>query len=199
MLRDPDVAGQATHQNLTQLAGAPMGLLALEPDNQALDLLRQLVGIADRTTGTVGEGLEAAFFVAIEDLVAGFARYPELAAHRGHRLPIEEPGDEAKALLSPDAISSEICGKEIAFAASLNKRFAPVVCRPVDVANVPSELSRLNFISFEDKARFENNVDKLADALSTDIEWIRKHTEFGELAPLVGSRKRHSPRCGVTT
>jgi hypothetical protein len=47
---------------------------------------------------------------------------------------------------------------------------------------VPSELSRLNFISFEDQARFENNADKLAEALSTDIEWIRKHTEFGELA-----------------
>jgi hypothetical protein len=40
----------------------------------------------------------------------------------------------------------------------------------------------LNFISFEDQARFEYNADKLAEALSTDIEWIRKHTEFGELA-----------------
>jgi hypothetical protein len=84
--------------------------------------------------------------------------------------------------LSPDAISSPTCQKEVAFAASLNKRFAPIVCRPVDVANVPSELSRLNFISFDDVAEFESNADKLRDALSTDIEWIRKHTEFGELA-----------------
>jgi hypothetical protein len=84
--------------------------------------------------------------------------------------------------LSPDAVSSEICRKEVAFAASLNKRCAPIVCRPVDVAKVPNELSRLNFISFEDVAQFEGKADKLADALSTDIDWIRKHTEFGELA-----------------
>jgi hypothetical protein len=91
-------------------------------------------------------------------------------------------GDTVIFVLSPDSIASDICHKEIAFAASLNKRFAPIVCRPVDLAKVPSELSRLNFISFDDHARFEKNADKLADALSTDIEWIRKHTEFGELA-----------------
>jgi hypothetical protein len=85
-------------------------------------------------------------------------------------------------VLSSDAVSCEICRKEVAFAASLNKRFAPIVCRPVDVAKVPSELSRLNFISFEDAAQFESKADKLSDALSTDIEWIRKHTEFGDLA-----------------
>jgi formylglycine-generating enzyme required for sulfatase activity len=85
-------------------------------------------------------------------------------------------------VLSPDAVSSDICRKEVAFAASLNKRFAPIVCRPVDVANVPSELSRLNFIGFEDQTHFERNADQLEDALSTNIEWIRKHTEFGELS-----------------
>jgi hypothetical protein len=85
-------------------------------------------------------------------------------------------------VLSPDSIASDIRHKEVAFAASLNKRFAPIVCRPVDVAKVPSELSRLNFISFEDQAHFERNADQLEDALSTNIEWIRKHTEFGELS-----------------
>src|SRR5262245_5066301 len=36
-------------------------------------------------------------------------------------------------ILSPDAIDSEVCQKEVAFAASLNKRFAPIVFRRVDV------------------------------------------------------------------
>jgi formylglycine-generating enzyme required for sulfatase activity len=85
-------------------------------------------------------------------------------------------------VLSPDAISSDVCRKEVTFAASLNKRFAPIVCRAVDAAHVPSELSRLNFISFEDEARFEESAEKLVRALTTDIEWIRKHTELGELA-----------------
>src|ERR1700732_1671298 len=32
-------------------------------------------------------------------------------------------------VLSPDAIESEICAKEVSFAQALNKRLAPVVCR----------------------------------------------------------------------
>src|SRR5262245_2605206 len=85
-------------------------------------------------------------------------------------------------VLSPDAVDSGICRQEVAFAASLHKRFAPIVYRPVNISKVPTELSRLNFISFEDGSNFDRNSDQLEDALSTNIEWIRKHTEFGELA-----------------
>src|SRR6266446_4252417 len=56
-------------------------------------------------------------------------------------------------VLSPDAISSEVCKKEVAFAASLNKRFAPIVWRRVDDRAVPESLARLNFIFFDDDAR----------------------------------------------
>src|SRR5437764_845586 len=34
-------------------------------------------------------------------------------------------------ILSPDSVSSDIARKEVSFAVSLNKRFAPVVFRPV--------------------------------------------------------------------
>jgi WD40 repeat protein len=85
-------------------------------------------------------------------------------------------------VLSPNSVSSDICRKEIAFAATLNKRFAPIVCRRIETAAMPSELSRFNFIFFDDESSFEASFDKLVEALSTDIEWIRKHTEFGEQA-----------------
>jgi tetratricopeptide (TPR) repeat protein len=85
-------------------------------------------------------------------------------------------------VLSPDAVSSDMCRKEVAFAASLKKRFAPIVCRPVDTAMVTDELAHLNFIFFDNNDRFDEGVDSLATALSTDIEWIRRHTEFGEAA-----------------
>jgi WD40 repeat protein len=85
-------------------------------------------------------------------------------------------------VLSPDAVSSEICAKEVKFAGSLKKRFAPIVCRAVDAKTVPQELSRLNFIYFDEESRFDNKVGELADALATNIAWIRKHTEFGSLA-----------------
>jgi hypothetical protein len=83
-------------------------------------------------------------------------------------------------VISPDAVGSDVCHKEVAFAASLNKRFAPVVCRRADDKTVPEALARLNFIFFDDEAQLDQSADKLAAALQTDIEWIRRHTEFGE-------------------
>jgi tetratricopeptide (TPR) repeat protein len=85
-------------------------------------------------------------------------------------------------VLSPDAVASDICTKEVAHAASLNKRFAPIVARRTDDNATPEALRRLNFVFFDDPAQFEVSVDKLAEALQTDIGWIRQHTEFGEAA-----------------
>ena len=34
--------------------------------------------------------------------------------------------------------------------------------------------------SSENATRFETSADQLADALQTDIGWIRQHTEYGE-------------------
>lgn len=86
-------------------------------------------------------------------------------------------------VLSPDAVTpGTVALKEVEFAASLNKRFAPIVFRPVEDKSVPEALAKLNFIFFDDPMRFEQSADQLAEALSTDISWIRRHTEFGEAA-----------------
>lgn len=85
-------------------------------------------------------------------------------------------------VLSPDAIKSDVALKEVAYAASLNKRFAPVVCRPVQDSVVPDALRRLNYVFFDDPIQFETSADRLTKALQTDIGWIRRHTEFGEAA-----------------
>jgi tetratricopeptide (TPR) repeat protein len=84
--------------------------------------------------------------------------------------------------LSPDAVASKVAQREVAYAASINKRFAPIVCRRVDDDATPEALRRLNFIFFDDPARFEASADRLAEALQTDIGWIRQHTEYGEAA-----------------
>lgn len=85
-------------------------------------------------------------------------------------------------ILSPDYVSSPICRKEVEFAASRNKRFAPIEYRAVDCKLIPDKLERLNFEFCADPSEFEQNMDRLAAALHTDIEWIRKHTEFGARA-----------------
>jgi tetratricopeptide (TPR) repeat protein len=86
-------------------------------------------------------------------------------------------------VLSPDAVRpGSVSLKEVAFAASLNKRFAPIVFRLVQDQDVPEALAKLNFIFFDDPAPFERSADKLAEALNTNISWIRQHTDFGEQA-----------------
>jgi WD40 repeat protein len=83
-------------------------------------------------------------------------------------------------IVSPNSIASGVCKREIECAASLNKRLAPIVCQPVNDALLPPELARLNFIFFDDEERFEEGVARLVEALGTDIDWVRRHTEFGE-------------------
>ena len=80
--RNADVPVQSADQALADLTGTPMGFLALGRDDQALDLLRQLVGVANRPTRTIGQGLQTVFLVALEDLVAGLARNAERATGR---------------------------------------------------------------------------------------------------------------------
>ena len=85
-------------------------------------------------------------------------------------------------VLSPDSLASKYTQKEISFATSLNKRFAPIVHRCIDGQLVPEALAKLNYIFFDDEAKFEISADKLAQALRGDITWIRLHTEFGRAA-----------------
>jgi WD40 repeat protein len=83
-------------------------------------------------------------------------------------------------VIAPDSVGSDVCGRELAFAKSLNKRLAPILRRSVDQDALPDELSRYNWIYFDDDARFEDNFSRLTEALSTDIEWVRRHTELGQ-------------------
>src|SRR5215471_10240038 len=76
-----------------------MRLIALETDDQALDLCRQLIGIAYRPPRPVSQGLQPVLLVAIEDFVAGLARDAELATDIRHRLAIQKPSDKPQTLV----------------------------------------------------------------------------------------------------
>ena len=70
-------------------------------------------------------------------------------------------------ILSSDSVASDVAQREVSFAASLNKRFAPVVCRRVDDTAVPEALAKLHFIFFDDEAQFEESANRLAQALKS--------------------------------
>jgi WD40 repeat protein len=101
-----------------------------------------------------------------------------------------EGADTIVYVVSPDSVTSEVALREIAYADSLSKRFAPIVCRRIDPRTVPNALSKLNFIFFDDPSQFEARADDLAEALVTDLAWIRRHTELGEAALQWSRRNR---------
>src|SRR5262249_20839154 len=93
--RNSDTARKPSHQKLPDLAGAPVGLFALEVDDLGLKLDRELIGVTYRTPGAVTESLGPALLVAAVNLVAGLPGNTVLAAQIRHRLAPHKAGHEA--------------------------------------------------------------------------------------------------------
>lgn len=91
--------------------------------------------------------------------------------------------DSVVYVISPDSMKSPNCAEELQRAFALQKRVLPVVWRPVDDAAAPPELKRLNYIFFSGENRtFAAGLAELAEALRTNIDWIREHTRLAELS-----------------
>ena len=78
--------GEPATEALSDLAGAPTGVLALDVQDIVLDLKGQLMGISNGTPAPVGQPLHPAFLVTIEYLVTRLAGDPELPAQVRHWL-----------------------------------------------------------------------------------------------------------------
>ena len=85
-------------------------------------------------------------------------------------------------VLSPSSVASKHCEWEVAETVGLSKRLLPIVWQRVPDNEVPEQLRRLNYIFFTDDQSFIKNLGQLANALRDNLEWIRQHTRFAELA-----------------
>jgi WD40 repeat protein len=90
--------------------------------------------------------------------------------------------DTVMFVLSPNAVASEVCQREVDYAASLNKRFAPVVIEDVPPHAVPKALAKLNYVYLRASDDAEQAFEELVAGLIKDTEWVREHTRIGELA-----------------
>jgi TIR domain len=94
-------------------------------------------------------------------------------------------------VVSPNSIASKVALNEVEFAASMNKRFAPIIWRRVaEDSMVPDKIREYNFIFFDDESQFASSMDRLVEALNTDIDWLRLHTEYGQAARKWSNEKR---------
>jgi WD40 repeat protein len=103
-----------------------------------------------------------------------------------------EAADTFLFILSPDAVDSKVCGKEVTYAVSHNKRLIPVVCKDVDPDTVPPALAVLNWIFIRPQDDFDAGVERLVQALDRDLEWAKAHTRLLTRA-LEWERKGRNP------
>ena len=83
---------------------------------------------------------------------------------------------------SPDFLTSQVCGWEIGEATRQGKRLLPVIIVETELSAVPQQLRRLNFIFMRHATERADALQTLAQAINTDIGWVRDHTRYGELA-----------------
>ena len=86
-------------------------------------------------------------------------------------------------VLSPRALESEYCRRELDYALERNKRIIPIAHRRLTDAP-PEPLASHSWIPqeglFDDD--FDSSVDELIRALDTDVDWVRGHTKWGQRA-----------------
>ena len=93
-----------------------------------------------------------------------------------------ETADTVVFVLSPNSVNSAVVDWEVNEAERMEKRVLPVVIRDVDADRVPGRIKRLNYVFMRTAEERPSGLKKLAEALLTDVAWIREHTRLGELA-----------------
>jgi TIR domain len=90
-------------------------------------------------------------------------------------------------VLSPTSARSEICAWEVKEATRVGKRILPIICRPLEGANPPSQLRDRHYIFFYEDQKvsdsgFGTGLASLVAALNIDFEWLREHTRYFQRA-----------------
>jgi hypothetical protein len=123
-------------------------------------------------------GLEAAGFAPFldrHDIVAGEDWETRLSG-------LIAQSDTVLFVVSPEAVKSDQCTWEVDRTIELSKRLLPIVFKWVPEHDITEKLRRLQFVRFDTEARFARPLLQLAEALRVDLDWIREHTQLGELA-----------------
>ena len=92
-------AGELLPELFADLGRAPARILPLQAHDRRFNGRRQPIRLPVRAVAPIAEGLDPAVLVAVEDLVAGLARNPELGAQRRHLLALEQAGDKPESLV----------------------------------------------------------------------------------------------------
>ena len=101
-----------------------------------------------------------------------------------------EGADHFLFLISPDSVASEICALELAHAVEHHKRLVPVRLRPVPPDALPAPLREIQWVDLAEDEPFNAAIVRIADAIRTDPETVRRHTRLLTAAIEWQSRRR---------
>ena len=85
-------------------------------------------------------------------------------------------------VLSPDSVTSEVCKREVDHALANHKRLIPIIAREVVADKVDESIGKLNWIFFREQDDISDALNKLLQAVDTDLEWVDAHTTLLEKA-----------------
>lgn len=81
-------------------------------------------------------------------------------------------------VISPASVASRFCEQEVDHALELNKRVVPLVLGTVPDEQVPEGIRVRNWIPFGEDGEFDKGVERLLQALDTDLAWTKEHTHW---------------------
>jgi WD40 repeat protein len=87
-----------------------------------------------------------------------------------------EAADAFIFVISPNSLASAECRKELDRAVELGKRIVPLLLR--DVTDIPRELADWQFIDTRNESDLKRSIQLLEQALDSDPEWVRAHTQW---------------------
>ncbi|MFK5894417.1 MAG: TIR domain-containing protein [Pseudomonadota bacterium] len=84
-------------------------------------------------------------------------------------------------VISPDAVNSEYCEREVNYASEQNKRFISILHREIIPEKMPDALRKINWIDFKD-TEFDKSFPELIQTIELDREHAHLHTVLQQRA-----------------
>ncbi|OUC12381.1 MAG: hypothetical protein B0A82_22685 [Alkalinema sp. CACIAM 70d] len=90
-----------------------------------------------------------------------------------------EAADTFVFVISPDSVTSKVCGQEIDHAVQNHKRLVPLVWRDgFDMQQVHPMLQKHNWLFCRDSDDFDRAFQDLLTVIATDLDYVRAHTRL---------------------
>src|ERR1035441_3818027 len=121
--------------------------------------------------------LHAALHKVNRDTWIDWHSIPDSAKWRAEIFAAIEAADNFLFVISPDSFKSWMCGQEVAHAVANNKRLITVLYHSVEHNDLLPALAEIQWIDYPNLG-FEQTFERLTAAIDTDLNWVRKHTQF---------------------